>query len=54
MFQQIKLHDVVSFPLEIDEFHFIIPDMELYSLGLSAALPHVDVYWHKLILQAIH
>ena len=37
MFQQIKLHDVASFPLEIDGFHDIIPDTKLY-IGCFASV----------------
>ena len=37
MFQQIKLHDVASFPLEIDGFYDIIPDTKLY-IGCFASV----------------
>ena len=37
MSQQIKLHDVASFPLEIDGFYDIIPDTKLY-IGCSASV----------------
>jgi hypothetical protein len=44
MFQQIELHDAVSFLFEIDEFYDIIPDTKLYSPTLSDARHHVEVY----------
>ena len=37
MFQQIKLNDVASFPLEIDGFYEIIPDTKLY-IGCFASV----------------
>ena len=44
MFQQIKLHVVVSFLLAFDEFYVIIPDTEHYFQGLSVAPPQVVDY----------
>ena len=37
MFQQIKLHDVAFFPLDINEFYDIIPDTKLY-IGCFASV----------------
>ena len=53
LIQQIDLDDLKSVLLAIDELHVIIPDTELYAPGLSAVLPHVDVYWHKLSSQLL-
>ena len=43
----------MSVLLAIDELHVIIPDTELYALGLSVISPHVDVYWHNISSQPI-
>ena len=53
LIQQIELNDLMSVLLAIDELHVIITDTELYAPGLSAILPHVDVYWHKISYQPI-
>ena len=42
MFEQIQMHDVVSYLLAFDEFYVIIPDTEHYFQGLSVAPPQVD------------
>ena len=43
----------MSVLLAIDELHVIIPDTELYALGLSAILLHVNAYWYKISSQPI-